>query len=63
MTPLEIRQALQKTLLPRLWMPKVEAIHRIESLPLLGTGKLDLRGVKKVAEMKMEESARALVGG
>jgi acyl-[acyl-carrier-protein]-phospholipid O-acyltransferase/long-chain-fatty-acid--[acyl-carrier-protein] ligase len=35
--------------LPNLWKPKAEAFYRVESFPLLGTGKLDLRGVKAVA--------------
>jgi len=35
--------------LPNLWKPKADAFVRIESFPLLGTGKLDLRRVKEVA--------------
>ena len=35
--------------LPNLWKPKADAFHRIDNFPLLGTGKLDLRGVKEVA--------------
>jgi acyl-[acyl-carrier-protein]-phospholipid O-acyltransferase/long-chain-fatty-acid--[acyl-carrier-protein] ligase len=36
--------------LPNLWKPKADAFYRVEQFPLLGTGKLDLRGVKKLAE-------------
>jgi acyl-[acyl-carrier-protein]-phospholipid O-acyltransferase/long-chain-fatty-acid--[acyl-carrier-protein] ligase len=36
--------------LPNLWKPKGDAFHRVENFPMLGTGKLDLRGVKKMAE-------------
>jgi acyl-[acyl-carrier-protein]-phospholipid O-acyltransferase/long-chain-fatty-acid--[acyl-carrier-protein] ligase len=36
--------------LPNLWKPKGDAFHRVEQFPLLGTGKLDLRGVKQLAQ-------------
>jgi len=35
--------------LPNLWKPKADAFYRVENFPLLGTGKLDLRGVKETA--------------
>jgi acyl-[acyl-carrier-protein]-phospholipid O-acyltransferase/long-chain-fatty-acid--[acyl-carrier-protein] ligase len=35
--------------LPNLWKPKVDGFYRVENFPMLGTGKLDLRGVKEVA--------------
>jgi acyl-[acyl-carrier-protein]-phospholipid O-acyltransferase/long-chain-fatty-acid--[acyl-carrier-protein] ligase len=35
--------------LPNLWIPKRDAFVRVEKLPLLGTGKLDLRAVKRIA--------------
>lgn len=35
--------------LPNLWKPKTESFFRVEQFPLLGTGKLDLRGVKEIA--------------
>jgi acyl-[acyl-carrier-protein]-phospholipid O-acyltransferase/long-chain-fatty-acid--[acyl-carrier-protein] ligase len=35
--------------LPNLWKPKADAFHHVESFPLLGTGKLDLRGAKEMA--------------
>ena len=35
--------------LPNLWKPKVDSFFRVEQFPLLGTGKLDLRGVKEIA--------------
>lgn len=35
--------------LPNLWKPKADAFHRVESFPVLGTGKLDLRAVKELA--------------
>jgi acyl-[acyl-carrier-protein]-phospholipid O-acyltransferase / long-chain-fatty-acid--[acyl-carrier-protein] ligase len=50
MPPAELWQALTETDLPRLWIPKRENLYRVESLPQLGTGKLDLRGLKMRAE-------------
>jgi len=35
--------------LPNLWKPKADAFFRVENFPMLGTGKLDLRGVKELA--------------
>ncbi len=35
--------------LPNLWKPKTDAFYRVEDFPILGTGKLDLRGVKEMA--------------
>jgi acyl-[acyl-carrier-protein]-phospholipid O-acyltransferase/long-chain-fatty-acid--[acyl-carrier-protein] ligase len=45
-TPEELWRRLSETDLPKLWLPKLENIHRVDELPLLGTGKLDLRGVR-----------------
>jgi acyl-[acyl-carrier-protein]-phospholipid O-acyltransferase/long-chain-fatty-acid--[acyl-carrier-protein] ligase len=36
--------------LPNLWKPKADSFVRMEAFPMLGTGKLDLRKVKKVAQ-------------
>jgi len=35
--------------LPKLWIPKPDDIRLVESLPMLGTGKVDLRVVKQMA--------------
>jgi acyl-[acyl-carrier-protein]-phospholipid O-acyltransferase/long-chain-fatty-acid--[acyl-carrier-protein] ligase len=45
-TPEELWRRLSETDLPKLWLPKLENIHRVDELPVLGTGKLDLRGVR-----------------
>ena len=45
----EIWNRLAKTDLPQLWLPKRENIYYIESLPLLGTGKMDLVTAKMIA--------------
>jgi len=48
--PGELWQRVNATALPRLWLPKRESIYQVQSLPRLGTGKLDLRGVKLRAQ-------------
>lgn len=35
--------------LPNLWKPKPEQFIRVDAFPTLGTGKLDLRGVREIA--------------
>ncbi len=46
MDPAELWQRLADTDLPRLWLPKRENLYRVDALPQLGTGKLDLRALK-----------------
>ena len=53
--PNEIWKRLSETDLPKLWIPKPASIHRVEQLPLLGTGKLDLKKVRVLAEALSEE--------
>ena len=36
--------------LPNLWKPRADQFFRAENFPLLGTGKLDLRKVKELAQ-------------
>ncbi|MFA5191182.1 MAG: acyl-[ACP]--phospholipid O-acyltransferase [Verrucomicrobiia bacterium] len=38
--------------LPNLWVPRANQFFRIESLPHLGTGKLDLRKVREIASQR-----------
>ena len=42
--------------LPNLWIPRREAFHRIGEIPLLGTGKIDLKAVKEMARKLASES-------
>ncbi|HYL76012.1 MAG TPA: acyl-[ACP]--phospholipid O-acyltransferase [Bryobacteraceae bacterium] len=49
-TPAELWRALSETELPKLWIPKRENVYQVDSLPTLGTGKLDLMGVKARAQ-------------
>ena len=48
-------RSLNDTELPRLWLPKREDIHAVDAIPLLGSGKIDLRGVRQLA---LEKSRR-----
>jgi acyl-[acyl-carrier-protein]-phospholipid O-acyltransferase/long-chain-fatty-acid--[acyl-carrier-protein] ligase len=44
--------------LPRLWIPKREDLHVVDAIPTLGTGKVDLRGVRQVAAERSTEPQR-----
>ena len=54
MTADEIWHQLCHTDIPRLWIPKQENIYYIESIPTLGSGKIDMSQVRKIAR-KMTE--------
>ena len=47
--PAVLWERLCQTELPRLWLPKREDLHFVESIPTLGTGKVDLRAVRQLA--------------
>jgi acyl-[acyl-carrier-protein]-phospholipid O-acyltransferase/long-chain-fatty-acid--[acyl-carrier-protein] ligase len=49
LTPAALWERLCQTELPRLWLPKREDLHFVESIPTLGTGKVDLRAVRQLA--------------
>ena len=36
--------------LPNLWIPRPDAFFRVDSLPCLGTGKMDLRKIREIAQ-------------
>ena len=44
-----VLECLQESDLPALWKPKPNAFIRVEQIPYLGTGKVDLRRVKETA--------------
>jgi acyl-[acyl-carrier-protein]-phospholipid O-acyltransferase/long-chain-fatty-acid--[acyl-carrier-protein] ligase len=56
MAPRDLWQRLSETGLPALWIPKREDIFQVASLPLLGTGKLDLRAIKAQAASLVEKT-------
>ena len=48
-TSREICEELAASGLPNLWLPAADSFLEIEEIPILGTGKLDLKGLKKLA--------------
>lgn len=50
LNPSEIVEALRGEKIPNLWIPKVEDFVKIDHLPLLGSGKLDLKKLKQLAD-------------
>ena len=46
----ELWDRLNHSELPKLWIPKRENLHFIDSLPLLGSGKVDLKKIKAMAQ-------------
>jgi len=46
----QLWERLGRSDLPRLWVPKREDLRLVETIPTLGTGKVDLRAVRALAE-------------
>jgi len=40
---------LDQTGLPNLWIPKAKAFYKVDEIPVLGTGKMDIKQVKQMA--------------
>jgi acyl-[acyl-carrier-protein]-phospholipid O-acyltransferase/long-chain-fatty-acid--[acyl-carrier-protein] ligase len=53
--PKTIWTRINESEFPKLWVPKRECCYAIESLPVLGSGKIDLRAIKHLAIQKMTE--------
>ena len=51
-SPEDICRDLKELGLPALWIPSVDSFLQVESIPVLGTGKLDLKGLKELALAK-----------
>ena len=51
-SPEQIRRELAAAGLPNLWIPAVDSFYEVPEIPVLGTGKLDLRGLKEMAIAK-----------
>ena len=49
---------LSRTDLPKLWIPKREHFYTVETIPLLGTGKVDLRAAKLTAMVMLETAVK-----
>ena len=48
--PAAVIEGLRAKKLPNLWIPKLDDFVKIDALPLLGSGKIDLRKLKSMAE-------------
>lgn len=42
-------ESLARKGIPNLWIPKKDSFYRVNSIPILGTGKMDLKRVKSLA--------------
>jgi acyl-[acyl-carrier-protein]-phospholipid O-acyltransferase/long-chain-fatty-acid--[acyl-carrier-protein] ligase len=56
----QIIKELSAAGLPNLWLPSADSFYEVDQIPVLGTGKLDLRTLK---EMAMELGERKRSGG
>ena len=54
--PGDIVSLLKESGLPNLWIPDASMFHRVEALPMLGTGKIDLGTVKKLAAGQTQDA-------
>jgi len=45
----QVLEKLPQCDLPALWKPRAGQFFRVDALPVLGTGKIDLRGLKALA--------------
>jgi len=54
-SPEELREALSAEDFPNIYLPARNRFVEVEELPLLGTGKLDLKAIKTMAEDKFSE--------
>ena len=48
-TPENICQALADQGLPNIYIPSPDSFHEIEQLPVLGSGKIDLKRIQQIA--------------
>ncbi|HWB08133.1 MAG TPA: AMP-binding protein [Pirellulales bacterium] len=55
-TPDEICKGLSQAGLPNLWIPSPDSFCQVDEIPVLGTGKLDLKGVQTLAKEKFAKS-------
>ena len=53
----EVLQELSEAGLPNLWIPSRDGFLEIEKIPILGTGKLDLKAVKETALQRCDADA------
>jgi acyl-[acyl-carrier-protein]-phospholipid O-acyltransferase/long-chain-fatty-acid--[acyl-carrier-protein] ligase len=57
--PAALWEQLGATEMPKLWIPRRENLIRIEAIPTLGTGKVDLRRLRELAVAGVQEGLKA----
>jgi acyl-[acyl-carrier-protein]-phospholipid O-acyltransferase/long-chain-fatty-acid--[acyl-carrier-protein] ligase len=60
-TPEQLVKALAASGLPRLFIPSPKDFYQVEELPLLGIGKVDLKGVDAIAHERAVQSGKLSV--
>jgi acyl-[acyl-carrier-protein]-phospholipid O-acyltransferase/long-chain-fatty-acid--[acyl-carrier-protein] ligase len=58
-TPEEMRAAISAAGLPNLYLPAVDCFFVVEAIPLLGSGKLDLKQIKDLSQQFMAQRGRS----
>ncbi len=53
-SPSEICDHLKKSGLPNLWIPDTHSFLEVDEIPVLGTGKLDLKGLADLARQRFD---------
>jgi acyl-[acyl-carrier-protein]-phospholipid O-acyltransferase/long-chain-fatty-acid--[acyl-carrier-protein] ligase len=51
-SPTEICEHLKSTGLPNIWLPSPDSFLEVDEIPVLGTGKLDLKGLSELAKSR-----------
>lgn len=58
----QIQRELTEAGIPNLWIPDSDSFFEVDTIPVLGTGKLDLRGIKQMAAERTTSEAAAAAG-
>ena len=48
--PMEIIKELRNRDVPPIWIPAADAFYKVDAVPVLGSGKLDIQGAKDLAQ-------------
>ena len=51
--PEEVCRRLSEQGMAKLWIPSPDSFYQVEEIPLLGTGKLDLKGMRELAKQRV----------
>ncbi len=57
-TAKELAESVLQSTLPTLWQPAADAYHSIEALPVLPTGKIDLRRAREIIESRLDKKSK-----